>query len=97
MLELFASSSTPDENELHILAAFRLFTCQRAHLIVRTNLIGSTALFSANADGNFRYRRRVTSFDRLVSVKGGGILAIFKTVSMVCREDSFGVAAATGD
>ena len=42
----------------HILAAIRLFTCQRASYPYAEHLVEVQRLFTANAGGNFRYRRR---------------------------------------
>ena len=45
----------------HILAVFRLFTCQRAQSFVRRSSLKVRRILTANVAGNFRYRRRVTS------------------------------------
>ena len=63
----------------HILAAIRLFTCQRARLI-RTPIShpnfgqSSATDFTANVGGNFRYRRRVSPIGEAdISVSFGGV------------------------
>ena len=51
----------------HILAAIRLFTCQRAHPIQRpTSRRSSSPDFTANVAGNFRYRRRGSRLGRRI-------------------------------
>ena len=59
----------------HILAAIRLFTCQRARLICTPNSHRSSATdFTANVGGNFRYRRRVSPIGEAdISVSFGGV------------------------
>ena len=63
----------------HILAAIRLFTCQRARLIrtpiSRPNFGQSSATdFTANVAGNFRYRRRRSPIGEAdISVSFGGV------------------------
>ena len=59
----------------HILAAIRLFTCQRARLIYTPNSHRSSATdFTANVGGNFRYRRRVSPIGEAdISVSFGGV------------------------
>ncbi len=65
----------------HILAAIRLFTCQRARLIrLPTSHRGWPTKFTANVGGNFRYRRRVSRWGRR-------ILASRLPVSTGVRED----------
>jgi len=64
----------------HILAAIRLFTCQRARLICTPNSHRSSATeFTANVGGNFRYRRRVPR-------QGSRILASRSAVSTAVGE-----------
>src|SRR5918993_3740383 len=59
----------------HILAAIRLFTCQRARLIRTPDSHRSSATdFTANVAGNFRYRRRGSPIGEAdISVSFGGV------------------------
>jgi hypothetical protein len=58
----------------HILAAIRLFTCQRASYPYAEHLVEVQRLFTANVGGNFRYRRRGSrSGVADISVSFGGV------------------------
>ena len=58
----------------HILAAIRLFTCQRASYLYAEHLVEVQRLFTANVGGNFRYRRRGSrSGVADISVSFGGV------------------------
>ena len=64
----------------HILAAIRLFTCQRARLnSTPISHRSSATIFTANVAGNFRYRRRVPR-------QGSRILASRSAVSTAVGE-----------
>ena len=71
----------------HILAAIRLFTCQRAHPIQRpTSRRSSSPDFTANVAGNFRYRRRGSrSGVADISVSFGGVNRCREVFSVVSQ------------
>jgi len=84
MLEIFFQLQVHSELREHTLAVFRLFTCQRAR--------GKSRQYNRR---NHLQTSLATFVTVVVSIpqkhsdslRGGGILAIFKAVSTACRED----------
>jgi len=70
----------------HILAAIRLFTCQRASYPYAEHLVEVQRLFTANVGGNFRYRRRGSrSGVADISVSFGGVNRCRELFSVVSQ------------
>jgi len=77
----------------HILAAIRLFTCQRASQIRMLASLEARTWITANVRGNFRYRRRAPNWGRRILAcrspvsTGGGEVFYAPRRSNFCQQN----------